>query len=235
VRDTESNPAYPTLPRNLFIQPVQHKDLPEQSSTTPINLVETPIPLDKQKKMPARGGSSSIVAFSFSTRVDKKTPLNVKVDSIGKLMGQENCRIRSASMTIILKGIKAYEVVVDGVVPAERADAIEVNAYDHVCHTASTIFIQVVSQDILDKIVEFEKPYLIWTWLHTEYYRHSAYVLASQKMNLVSLSTQYSGNNLLDFIFKFGSLWLHLTKLSRGFSDSYRTTFAAFLHEDKAK
>jgi len=34
-------------------------------------------------------------------------------------------------MNIILKGIKTYEVVVDGVVPAEGADATEVNAYGH--------------------------------------------------------------------------------------------------------
>jgi hypothetical protein len=73
-------------------------------------------------------------------------------------------------MTIILKGIKAYEMVVDGVVPAEGADATEVDAYDHLYHTASTIFIQVVSQDILEKIVKLEKPNLMWIWLGTEYY-----------------------------------------------------------------
>jgi len=138
-------------------------------------------------------------------------------------------------MTIILKGIKVYEVVVEGVVPAEGADATEVDAYDHLCHNASTIFIQVVSQDILEKIVEVEKPNLMWTWLRTEYYRDSAYALVSQIMNLVSLPTQYSGNNLSEFISKFESQWLHLTKLLNGSSDSYRTTFANFLNEDKAK
>jgi len=54
-------------------------------------------------------------------------------------------------------------------------------------------------------------------------------------MNLVSLSTQYSGNNLSDFISKFESYWLHLTKLSNGSSDSDRKTFVAFLKEDKAQ
>jgi hypothetical protein len=98
-------------------------------------------------------GSSSCSPFSFYTRVDKKTPVNVKLDSIGKLMGQENFRIWSPSMTIILKGIKAYKVVVDGVVPEEGASVIEVDWYDHLCHTASTICIQVASQDILGKIV----------------------------------------------------------------------------------
>jgi len=75
----------------------------------------------------------------------------------------------------------------------------------------------------------------MWTWLRTEYYRDSAYALVSQIMNLVALPTQYSGNNLSEFISKFESQWLHLTKLSKGSTDSYRTTFAAFLQEDKAK
>jgi len=54
-------------------------------------------------------------------------------------------------------------------------------------------------------------------------------------MKLVSLPTQYSGSGLLDFIYKFESQWVRLTKLSKGSTDSYRTTFAAFLNEDKAK
>jgi hypothetical protein len=169
MSDTESNPEYPTLPVNLFDQPVEYDELPKQSPTTPTNLFET-LPPDKEKKKMAPRGSSSTDAFSFSTRVDQKTPINVKLDSTGKPKGQENCRIWSTSMAIILKGIKAYEVVVDGVVPAEGADATEVDAYDHLCHTTSTIFIQVVSQDILEKIVELQKPNLMWTWLRTEYY-----------------------------------------------------------------
>jgi hypothetical protein len=136
-------------------------------------------------------------------------------------MGQENYRIWSAWMTIIPNGIKESAVVVDGVVPTEGADATEVDAYDHLCYTALTIFIQVVSQDILEKIVELEKPILMWTWLSTEYYRDSPYALVSHIMNLVSLPIQYSGNNLSDFISKFESQCLHLTKLSKGSSDWY--------------
>jgi len=65
----------------------------------------------------------------------------------------------------------AHKVMVDGVVPAEGADTITVDAYDHLCHPTSIIFILVVSQDILEKIVKLEKPNLMWTWLRTEYYR----------------------------------------------------------------
>jgi hypothetical protein len=52
-------------------------------------------------------------------------------------MGQENHRIWSASMTIILKGIMAYEEVVDGDVPAQGAEAAAIDGYNHLCHTAS--------------------------------------------------------------------------------------------------
>ena len=173
--------------------------------------------------------------FSFSARVDKKTPLNVKLDSIGKLTGQDNYRIWSASKTIVLKGINAYQVVVDGVSPADDADQTEIDAFEHLKHTASTIFIQVVSQDILEKIVELEDPNLMWTWLCTEYYRDSAFALVSQIINLVSLPTQYSGTDLPGFLSKFESQWLHLTKLSKASSDSYQNTFATFLNENKAK
>lgn len=173
--------------------------------TTPTNLFDTPLPLVRSQKQMAPGGSSSADAFSFSTRVDKKTRINVKLDSICKLIGQVNYRIWSTSMNIILKGIKTYEVVVDGVVPAEGADATEVNAYGHLWHTTSTIFIKVVSHDILEKIVEWEKPNLMWTRLRTEYYRDLAYALVSQIMKLVSLSTEYSSNNLSEFISKFVS------------------------------
>jgi len=173
--------------------------------------------------------------FSFSPRVDRKTPVHFKLDSIGKLTGQHNYRIWSASINIVLNGIKTYEVVVDGVSPADDADQTETDAYEHLKHTVSTIFIQVVSQDILEKIVELEDPHLMWTWLRTEYYRDSAFALVFQIMNLISLPTQYSGTDLPGCISKFESQWLHLTKLSKASSDSYRKTFATFLNEDKAK
>jgi len=173
--------------------------------------------------------------YSFSVRIDKKTPVNIKRDSIGKHSGQDNYQIWSALMNIVQKGIKAYEVVVDGVSPADDADQTEMDAFEHLKHTASTIFIQVVSQDILEKIVELEDPHLIWTRLRTVCYRDSAFALVSQILNLVSLPTQNSVTDLPAFISKFESQWLHLTKLMKASSDSYRKTFATFPNEAKAK
>jgi len=238
MSDTDSNPEYPPLTQNLFDAysvPVGYPEVNEPS-TTPLGSLP-PSPRPKSPEM-APGDSSSSgknPAFSFSTRVNKKTPVNVKLDSIGKLTGQDNYQIWSASMKIVLKGIKAYEVVVDGVSPADDADQTEIDAYEHLKHTGSTIIIQAISQDILEKLFELEDPHLMWTWLRTEYYRDSAFALVSQIMNLVSLPTQYSCTDLPAFISKFESEWLHFTKLSKASSDSYPKTFATFLNEDQAK
>jgi len=93
-------------------------------------------------------------------------------------------------MIIVLKGINASQAVVDGVSPADDADQTEEDAFEHLKHTVLTIFIQVVSQDIVKKIVELEVPDLMCTWLRTEYYRDLAFLRVSQIMNLASLPTQ---------------------------------------------
>jgi len=149
MSDTDSNPECPPLTQNLFdvhSVPVEYQEVPEPS-TTPLGS----IPPSPRSKSPMAPGESSgkDPTFSFLARVGKKTPVNVKLDSIRKLTGQNNFRIWSASMNIVLKGIKAYEVVVDGVSPADDAEQTELDAYKHLKHTASTIFIEVVSEDIL--------------------------------------------------------------------------------------
>jgi hypothetical protein len=220
MSDTESNPEYPPLAQNLFEAhsvPIAYQEVPEPS-TTPFGSLP---PSRPKSPMAPEDSSSKNPVFSSSARVDNKTQVNVKLDSIGKVTRQDKYRIWSTSMTIILKGITAYEVVVDGVTPDEGADVAETDTLEHLKHTASTIFIQVVSQDILEKIVELKEPHLMWTWLRTEYYRYSAFALVSQIMNLVSLSIQYSGTDLRGFISKFESQWLHFTKLSNASSNSY--------------
>jgi len=172
MSDTDSNPDYPPLSQNLFDThsvPVKYPDVLEPS-TSPLTSLP-PLPRSRTPAMaPEASSSGKNPMFSFSARVDKKTPVNIKLDCIGKLTGQDNYRIWSASTNIVLKGIQAYEVVVDGVSPADDADQTEIDAFEHLKHTTSTIFIQVVSQDSLEKIVELEDPHLMSTWLRTEYY-----------------------------------------------------------------
>jgi len=97
-------------------------------------------------------------------------PINLLRASIGKLTVDENHWKCSPSMTVILQGIKSYEIVVIAVSPADDADTPEVDAYEHLYHTASTIFVQVLSEEILQKIVILEIQHLLWTCLRTEYY-----------------------------------------------------------------
>ena len=133
MSDTESNPEYPPLTQNLFDThsvPVEYPEVNEPSTTPLPSLPPSPRP---KTPVMAPGDSSSSSGnnpmFSFSARVDKKTPVNVKLDSISKLTGHDYYRIWSASMNIVLKGIKAYEVVVDGVSPADDADQTEIDAF----------------------------------------------------------------------------------------------------------
>ena len=224
MSDTDSNLEYPLFGQNLFDShsvPVEYPEVKEPS-TTPLDSLP-PFPCPKPPVKIAPGGSSSEKnpMIFFTARIDKKTPVNVNLDSIRKLTGQHNYRIWSALMNTVLQGIKAYEVVVDGVSPADDADQTEKDAIEHLKHTASTIFIKVVSQDIVEKIVELEDPHLKWTWLRTEYYRSSAIALVSQIMNLVTLPTQYSGTDLRGCISKFESQWLHLMTLTKASSDLY--------------
>jgi len=238
MSDTESNPEYPPLTQNLFdahSNPVEYPEVFEPTTTPLSSLPSSPRSTTPVRMAPEASSSGKNPMFSFSARVNKKTPVIVTLNSNRKRTGPENYRIWSASMNIVLKGIKAYEVVVDGVSPAKDADQTERDAFEHHKHTASTIFIQVVLQDILEKFVKLEDPHLMWTWLRTKYYRDSAFALVSQIMNLVSLPTQYSGTDLPGFISKLESQWLHLTKLLKASSDLYQKTFATFLNQDKAK
>ena len=214
MSNTDINPEYPPFTQNVFDAhsvPVEYPEVNEPS-TTRFGLLP-PWPRPKTPVL-APGDSASSLGknpeFSFSASVDKKTPENDKLDSISKPTGQDNYRIWSALMNIVLNGIKAYEVVVDGVSPADDAEQTEIDAFEHLKHTVSTLFIQVVSKYIMENIVHVEDPHLMWTWLRTEYYRASAFALASQIMNLVSPPTQYSDTDLRGFISKFELQWLHL-------------------------
>jgi hypothetical protein len=110
--------------------------------------------------------------------------------------------------------------MVHGVCPAEEADTTEVDACDHIGHTASNWFRQAPMEGISVTNDEPEKPCLSGIWCRPEYYWDSACQLAFQIMNQVSLPTQYSSNNLADVIMNFESEWLYITNISKGSTDS---------------
>jgi len=124
MSDTDSNPDYPPCSQNVFDThsvPIEYPEVNEHS-TTPLGSLP-PSPCPKTLVMAPGDCSSSRKnpEFTFSAHVNTTTPVNVKLDSIGKLTGQDNYQIWSASMNIVLKGIKAYEVVVNGVSRADDA------------------------------------------------------------------------------------------------------------------
>jgi len=139
-------------------------------------------------------------------------------------------------MRLVWKGMKTYEIVVEGQQPSDDAGEDEVTAYTALCHQALAIYIQVVSTEIREKLVEFDHPHEMWKYLRTEYYRDTAFALVSQITNLASLSTTYDpAQPVTVFIAQFETEWLRLSKLAKASKDSYRQTFAKFLGEDKAK
>jgi len=77
---------------------------------------------------------------------------------------------------------------------------------------------------MFNKIVEFEKPDVIWTWLHIEYYIDLAFALISPILDLLALPTQFSDNNLLHCILTFEFQRLNIMILLYPSPDSYRLT-----------
>jgi len=157
MSDTDLNPGYPPLSLNLFDThsvPMEYSEVYEPSTTPLGSLPPSPRP-ETPAMAPGESSSSEKNLASYcSTHVEVKTPVHVKLDSIAKHTGHDNNRIWSASMNIVLKGIKAYEVVVDGVSPADDTEQTETDAFEHLQHTTSTISMQVVSEHILEKILQ---------------------------------------------------------------------------------
>ena len=119
--------------------------------------------------------------------------------------------------------------------PAEDADCADIAVYKDFCYTTSTIFIEIVSQVILEKMIQPEQPNLIRTWLHTKYLRDLGSPLVSHILNRVPHPTSYTDNNSLEVVEKVESEWLLQIKLSMPSSGLYCTSIEVVLTEEKAK
>jgi hypothetical protein len=111
------------------------------------------------------GATGKKPEFSFSSKVKAESinkPTNVKLDNIKELEGQSNYNIWASTMVIILKGMKCHEIAVEGLEPADDADQDEVATYEHLSYQAQAMLFQVVSSNILEKIVERGSPYQMW-------------------------------------------------------------------------
>lgn len=132
--------------------------------------------------------------------------------------------------------MNVYEIVVDGATPAEDAEQVEIGVYENLCNQAAAVYVQVVSPEILEKIVEIGHPHEMWIYLRGEYYRDTAFALVSQVSSLASLSVTYpSSSSIGTFISQFEKEWVRMFKLAKASTDSYRQLFVKLLAEDKAK
>lgn len=173
---------------------------------------------------------------TFQSRAKDEKPMSVRLDNVRVLHGQEDYHIWAATMNLVWRSMKVYDLVVLGAKPADDATTEEIEAWQTLSHQAAAVYIQVVSPEILEKIVELDNPHDMWIHLKSEFYRDTAFALVSQVASLASLSVAYDKEvPIASFVSKFETEWLRLQKLAKASSDSYRQTFAKFLQEDKAK
>ncbi|TGZ76127.1 hypothetical protein EX30DRAFT_379944, partial [Ascodesmis nigricans] len=161
----------------------------------------------------------------------------IKLDQLSVLKGQENYHVWAASRKLVWKAMKVSEIVIDGIKPEEDATTKEHEVYEHLRDQAAAVYLQVVSADILEKIVELECPHKMWTALRTEFYRDSAFDLVFQFNKVFSPSTTYySSTPLSEFISTFETKCTCLQKLSKSTrTDAYRKPMAQLLAFDEAK
>lgn len=162
---------------------------------------------------------------------------SVKLDNIRPLAGEHNYRTWAATMVIIWKSMQVCNIVVAGDKPTAGAAQEELDAYDYICNYVATIYLQVVSPDIWERIVEIGHPHDMWTFLQAEYHHPvTPFALVSQISSVSSLSTSYERSvSMASFISKFEAEWQRLTELAKASSASYHQLFTRFLLEDKAK
>ena len=82
-------------------------------------------------------------------------PPTIKFDNIPTLTGVENYSIWAVAMKHIWRIMMASAIVEEGAQPSDDADDKELIAYETIKSYASAVLIQVVSSEILEKIVVF--------------------------------------------------------------------------------
>ena len=109
-----------------------------------------------------------------------------------QLTGQDNYTTWTAVMKRMLKALGTYEITVEGVKPKEGKPTEVIATFNQQDNSAATAILQVVSDDILVQISEFDSSFAMWTYLRQQYLRESAYSFVAQIQNLISLAEQLS-------------------------------------------
>ena len=79
-----------------------------------------------------------------------------KLGDIAQLTGQDNCNTWAAVMSRMLKALGMFDITVDGIKPKTEDTPEVFSAYDQQDNSAATAILQVVSEDILLQLSEYE-------------------------------------------------------------------------------
>ncbi|KAI0991954.1 hypothetical protein K3495_g16232, partial [Podosphaera aphanis] len=172
----------------------------------------------------------------FLSIINDVTTRNVKISNITKLAGQVNYNTWVSTMIIVWRALNVYELVVEGRKPQINDSAEEIKAFESLKNHALTVYLEVVSQDLLDRIIQLEDPHQMWTYLKQQYRRDTSFALVSQMRMLINLVNAYdASSSISDYILAFESEWMNLHRMAKASTDPYRVFLSKFLEEDKAK
>ena len=153
------------------------------------------------KGTPTTHNTDGSLCFKFHPSMENYRPPTIKFENIPTLKGVENYSIWAAAMKHIWRIMMATAIVEEGAQPSDDADDKELIAYETIKNYASAVLIQVVSSEILEKIVEFDHPHSMWTTLSEQYYHTSNYNIIYQLLEYVGINNEYDPNTPMnDFI-----------------------------------
>ncbi|KAI1006262.1 hypothetical protein K3495_g1958 [Podosphaera aphanis] len=155
----------------------------------------------------------------------------VTYSNVTTLSGPEHYDTWASTMEAVWRSLRLYELVVEGRKPESGCSLEETEAYESLYHHAIGVYIQVVSPNVLRQIVDLKDPYIMWTYLKTEYKRGSTFALVYQLGKIMDLPST-SPSSLVQ---AFESEWLTLCKLAGDSTDDYRSELAKCFSRDKAK
>ncbi|KAI0996810.1 hypothetical protein K3495_g11372 [Podosphaera aphanis] len=170
------------------------------------------------------------------SRNKARSSLSMSFSNVTQLTGRDTYDTWAAIMDAIWYSQQLGEMVIEGKKPEKDDSPEEREAYMLLSKYAITVFVQVVSPQVLTTVIQLRDPHLMWTHLQTQFHRNTAYSLVFQLGTFSMLPQRYDPSlPLSNFIENFESEYFRLLKLSSGSTEEHRQLFAKFFEHDKTK